>query len=281
MLVNEMNTSDSIEPFDDFNQAKLDRLLLEGLKPIVPNPMRQETLRSNIMQRLAQSIKEEAGLMTVRLKDGAWQKLKTGIRFKQLWNGPEGNSVLIEFAPGASLSAHRHNWMEEGIVLRGDLHMGELELGPMDYHLSAIGSRHASIQSRQGALAYLRGTSLGDNASVLREFLGGFLPAQGEPSLTVFAKDTKDWHEVAKGVSRKKLCANDNRVSYFYRMEPESEVPEHSHPQDEECMVLQGELFFGDILLKAMDYQLAPTGSMHGKIYTDVGSILFVRGAKD
>ena len=51
--------------------------------------------------------------------------------------------------------------------------------------------------------------------------------------------------------------------------------------KDEECMMLQGEVFLGDILLRAGEYQLAPAGSLHGDVYSDVGATLFVRGARD
>jgi len=44
-------------------------------------------------------------------------------------------------------------------------------------------------------------------------------------------------------------------------------------------MMLAGEVFLGDILLRAGEFQLAPAGSLHGEAYTDVGALLFVRGA--
>lgn len=262
-------------------QVELNRLLLESLAPIPLNSDRHEALRQGLMARVAQSITRQAGLLTVRLKDGAWQTLKSGIRFKPLWTGPEGSSVLIEFAPGASLLAHRHNWLEEGIVLRGGLQMGELELGLFDYHVSPAGSRHTVIQSRQGALAYLRGTSLGHKPSVLRELLGGLLPLGGDPSLTVFANKNDNWLEVIEGVFKKDLWSDDTRVSRFYRLEPGARVAEHTHLLDEECMMLEGEVFLGDTLLRAGDYQLAPAGTLHGEVYSDVGATLFVRGARD
>lgn len=270
-----------LDDFDETDQVELNSLLLAGLAPIAPNPKQQELLRTGIMERITQSITERADLLTVRVKNGAWQTLKSGIRFKPLWNGPEGSSVLIEFAAGASLPAHRHSWVEEGIVLQGDLEMGELKLGPLDYHISPIGSRHASIHSRQGALAFLRGTSLGKKPPVLRELLGGLLPLAGDPSLTVFTNKNNNWVELADGVFKMDLWSDNKRASRIYRLEPGALVPGHAHLLDEECMMLQGEVFLGDILLRAGEYQLAPAGSLHGDVYSDVGATLFVRGARD
>lgn len=262
-------------------QAELNRLIAEGLSPIAPAPAQREKLRSDLMERAARSIREHAGLLTVRPNDGIWQPLKPGIRFKLLWTGPEGSSVLIEFAPGTALPSHRHNWLEEGMVLRGGLQMGDLELGPLDYHAAPAGSRHDRIRSRQGALAYLRGTSLGDKPLVWCELLGGLLRFGRDASRTVSAVHQDGWAEMAEGVARKELWSDGALSSRFCRLQPGARLPGHFHERDEECFMLQGELFLGDILLRAGDYQLAPAGSRHGEIYTDVGATLFVRSARD
>lgn len=266
---------------NDLEQDQLNRLLIEGLAPIALDSGRHAALRQGLLARTAQSLAKQAGLLTVRARDGVWQTLKAGIRVKPLWTGQEGSSVLIEFAPGSSLLPHRHNWLEEGIVLRGGLQMDELELGPLDYHVSPAGSRHAVIASRQGALAYLRGTSLGKHADVLREVLGGLLPFAGDASHSVFANDPDTWLEVDAGIQKKQLWSDDTRVSCFYRLEPGARLPAHIHSLEEECMMLDGEAFLGDILLRAGDYQIAGIGSWHGEVYSDVGATLFVRAARE
>lgn len=270
---------DSSQSETDADQAALNRLLLDGLAPLPLPPERQTSLRQGLLSRVAGSVAEQAGLLTVRSRHGSWQSLTAGIRVKPLWNGPEGNSVLLEFAPGARLLSHRHNWLEEGIVLRGRLQMGDLDLGPLDYHVSPPGSRHGAIGSRQGALAYLRGTSLGDTPEVLKEVLGGLLPFGNDASQTFFARND-NWLALADGVTRKELWQDDRRASYFYRLQPGASVPAHDHAQNEECMVLSGDVFLGDTLLRAGDYQLAPAGTRHGPVHSDVGSVLFVRGAR-
>ncbi|NJD06924.1 MAG: cupin domain-containing protein [Methylococcaceae bacterium] len=263
---------------DEPDQERLNRLLAEGQTPV--DPPRREALRSRLLARAADGRAGETGLLTVRLKRGSWQTLKQGVRFKPLWNGPEGASVLIEFAPGAALPAHRHNWAEEGMVLRGELHTAEVELGPGDYQLSPAGSRHGGIESRGGALAFLRGTSLGHSASVWRELLGGILPLAGPEGTTVRGAGD-GWIEIAPGVTVRELWGEGGRWSRYYRLQPGARLPEHGHRQDEECMVLEGEIYLGDILLLAGDYQLAPPGSRHRELTTDAGALLFVRGERE
>ncbi|WP_157844952.1 cupin domain-containing protein [Methylocucumis oryzae] len=164
---------DSKTKDDSELDSAMSELLSVSLKPIAPSIEQTSRLTSRLQQRLAKSIADHTGLMTVRVKDGLWRELRQGVRYKLLWQGTAGNSVLIEFAPGAALPVHRHNWLEEGIVLKGGLQMDTLDLKPFDYHVSPPGSRHAAIRSKQGALAFLRGTSLGQTQAVMRELLGG------------------------------------------------------------------------------------------------------------
>ncbi len=244
-----------------------------------PTPQRRQALRAALLARVAHSAAEHAGLITVRAKDGAWRSLKPGIRYKPLWAGTEGNSVLIDFAADTQLPVHRHRWLEEGIVLGGDLYMGDLRLGRGDYHASPAGSRHGQIGSRGGALAYLRGTSLGDTASALGEVLGGLLPHAGQPAHTVLASE-EGWETLGPGVARKLLWSDARRVSCYYRLAPGADVAGHGHPLAEECLMLEGEVFFGDILLRAGEDQAAPAGTRHGLAHSDTGALLYVRGAR-
>jgi len=270
------NTEDSKQT-DAAIQAELDTILMSGLASFSLSKDPLQAISSRLDDRISKSTAAHAGLLTVREKDGMWSHLKKGIRTKHLWHGPAGNSVLIEFAAGASLPVHRHNWVEEGIVLKGGLQMGDLELGVFDYHLSPQGSRHDRIQSRQGALAYLRGTAVGHAPSVLREILGGMLPFKSGASQTVLFADI-DWKPLAPGLLKKDLCSDGIIASSFFRFEPGASMEGHTHLRNEECMMLGGEIFLGDILLRAGDYHMAPAGSYHGEVSTDVGALLFVRG---
>ncbi|QSA97935.1 cupin domain-containing protein [Methylococcus sp. EFPC2] len=271
------NKSDIEKPGDDAEQVDLDCLLWENLAEIPP-PQRGVAIRQRLMSKIARSAADNANFLTVRGNRGAWSRLRPGVRYKPLWNGSEGNSMLLELAPGAGLPIHRHRWIEEGIVLDGGLQMGDLDLGPGDYHLSPAGSRHGRIASRQGALAFLRGTSLGDTGGALKELLGGLLPHAGGAPLTVYGRDESGWEELAPGVRTKPLWSDGTRRSYFCCLDPGAELEGHAHAIDEECMMLSGDIFLGDLLLRAGDYHLAPAGTRHGPISSDTGALLFVRG---
>ena len=273
-----MNTQPEVA--EDDEQTELNRLLEEALDPVAPPLDRRRHLKSRLLARAAESVAEQGGLLTIRAKSGAWRRIAKGIRVKPLWRGPAGNSVLIELAAGASLPVHRHRWTEEGIVLRGRLQEGDLDLGPVDYQVSPPGSRHGRIRSREGALAYLRGTALGHGPSVFWELLGG-LPPVGGVQARIERAGAKGWEPMAPGAWRKPLWTDGKLASYFCRLDAGTRLEGHPHPEDEECMMLEGDLFLGDQLLRAGDFHLAPAGSLHGPVFTDVGALLFVRGAAD
>ena len=67
----------------------------------------------------------------------------------------------------------------------------------------------------------------------------------------------------------------------LYRADPGANVPHHNHGHDEECLMVQGELFLDDVLLQQGDYQLAPAGTGHHTTETDTGVVLYAHGDLD
>jgi quercetin dioxygenase-like cupin family protein len=260
-------------------EMELHSMLSTELPPLDAAPDLLGSIQQRLGSRIAASIARHVGLTTVRARDGLWKNLTAGIRYKQLWQSGQGNSVLIEFAPGAALPVHRHLYQEEGIVLRGSLqHEGET-LKLFDYHLSPAGSQHGQISSKDGALAFLRGSSLGDKVAMTKEILGGMLPKSRKDSVSIH-NQTKGWREIQPGIRQKYLWRDDNSASRYLKLEPGATLTGENIPCFEECMMLSGEAFFGDILLQAGDYQAAAEGTQALDIFTDTGALFFVRGGE-
>ena len=273
------------------NNLEKDRNDIEGLEQeqvfgllserLIATPSSQtllDSIEKRLEKRIQVSIAKHAGLRTVRSREGVWRGLVSGIRYKPLWESPHGNSVLVEFAPGSALPLHRHAFLEEGIVLSGGLQLDDLELSQFDYHVSPPGSHHGRIQSKQGALAYLRGSSLGQPLSMFKELLGGLLPKNHKESGSIYNSE-EGWVEVQDGLYQKDLWKDSAVVSRFFRLAPNTKIPGHYHPMDEECMMLSGDIFLGDLLLQGGDYHNASAGSEHLEIFSDTGALLYVRGA--
>lgn len=122
-----------------------------------------------------------------------------------------------------------------------------------------------------------------DRANVMRaQILDRVRDAGGStPRLVTVANTTDKWIEISPGNFVKILRTDDDSMSMLVKLEPGTTFPAHSHPADEETYVVEGEAWFGDIHLSAGDYHLAPTGTEHGEVRTEVGCTLFIRKAAE
>ncbi|MEO8754247.1 MAG: cupin domain-containing protein [Casimicrobiaceae bacterium] len=88
------------------------------------------------------------------------------------------------------------------------------------------------------------------------------------------------WVELLPKAHAKLLFTDGEAESYMIRLEPGAWAPAHEHPADEECLVLEGTLWQGDVFLQAGDFHVARPGMKHGELRTDTGALVFIRYAK-
>lgn len=88
-----------------------------------------------------------------------------------------------------------------------------------------------------------------------------------------------EWKQLTPLVQMKLLSAFDGAHSFLLRLAPGAVVPAHRHPADEECIVLEGEAWLGDIRVCAGDYHIARQGTKHGAVTSQKGALLFIRGS--
>jgi quercetin dioxygenase-like cupin family protein len=91
----------------------------------------------------------------------------------------------------------------------------------------------------------------------------------------------RSWREGFEGVQTLALWGTADVVSMLVRFAPGAGVPDHHHAVHEDCLMLEGSMFLGDIVLRAGDYQLAPAGGGHFGEMSDVGGTFFFHGALD
>ena len=100
------------------------------------------------------------------------------------------------------------------------------------------------------------------------------------PRHTTIPADSEGWQPFLEGIQLKVLSEQPDALSYLLLLEPGAVLPAHRHPQDEECVVIQGELRIGDALVVgAGAYHLGKAGVLHARIVSDTGALLFLRGA--
>ncbi len=105
----------------------------------------------------------------------------------------------------------------------------------------------------------------------------------GTPDLRLVteASEAGDWIEVGPGMVKKVLhqdCARGTE-SFLLRLAPGASVPRHFHDDDELCVVMEGEVSFGELQIKVGDYHFAPKGSWHEGGYSERGALLYLQSA--
>jgi quercetin dioxygenase-like cupin family protein len=122
-----------------------------------------------------------------------------------------------------------------------------------------------------------------ERARALRErvldCLHASLPGNPLQHLTMHA-DEGIWVTMLPGVEMKLLREDADTRSYLLRMAAGARVSGHGHSHEEECMVLAGDVWLGDLHAHAGDYHLARRGVPHGVVRSDGGCLLFLRGQK-
>lgn len=88
-----------------------------------------------------------------------------------------------------------------------------------------------------------------------------------------------EWTRIGP-LSEIKLVRRDwqsNNQSMLVRLAAGAEVATHSHTQEEECVVLEGELMIGEHVFRAGDVHIARPGATHVGMRTRTGCLLYIR----
>jgi quercetin dioxygenase-like cupin family protein len=88
------------------------------------------------------------------------------------------------------------------------------------------------------------------------------------------------WRPFVDKAEIKILHDDGFRMSWMVRMQPGGELPPHVHEHgDEECVVLEGEVWVDDRRFGPGDYTMALQGSAHRRVYTPTGALFYLHSA--
>jgi len=93
-------------------------------------------------------------------------------------------------------------------------------------------------------------------------------------------RSTEPWQPTPfPGVQMRLLNIDRDAGTYttLLRLEAGGRLPSHVHEGAEECLVLEGDLRDGDLVLHAGDYQRSPAGSVHGELMSAAGCVALIR----
>ena len=105
------------------------------------------------------------------------------------------------------------------------------------------------------------------------------IAAQSSASHLTLPAHAGEWRPFGPGVTMKVLHQDGERLSYLLRLAPGAALPAHRHPVDEECLVLEGEMHIGNIVLGAGGFHLGRRGVLHDRLTSPGGALIYLRGA--
>jgi anti-sigma factor ChrR (cupin superfamily) len=86
------------------------------------------------------------------------------------------------------------------------------------------------------------------------------------------------WHSLGKRMQVKVLHDDGTSLSWLLKLLPGGGLPVHDHADGaEECMVLEGSVRINGEVFSAGDYQIALPGSVHQEVFSDAGSLIYLR----
>jgi quercetin dioxygenase-like cupin family protein len=243
-------------------------------------------LRDRLAQRAARSAARNRAMVNVRRRDRVLLEQAPQRVVHEVYRRAADAGALRPGEPlrvrvvelsrqGAWLLSSGENGVgRDWLVLRGEVQLQTeaaptLALGPLDYHVqSRAASRSPAcvFAGPEGARVLLRERALGPADAA----------CSGESSTSRNAPE--EWQEYAPLIKRRVLWQEGPLAAMLWLAEPGASVPQHRHGHDEECLMLRGELFQDDYLLREGDYQLAPSGSAHETVSTDTGALIYAHG---
>lgn len=246
-------------------------------------PERAAAVGRRLAERAQQSVESHRGFRTLRREHLRWADAGLGVRQALLTTTDQGRVLMVTLDGAAALPWPADATAQEVLVISGELQAqgegGDVQrLGPHGYALRASAAAGSLAAGPGPVRLYLREMTVPLATLPEPEAAWWRLPRRGLEAVP-FGK--RRWHPTFPGVEVMPLWGSPDCTSMLVRFAPGGGVPDHHHAVHEDCLMLEGEMFLGDILLRPGDYQLAPAGGGHFGEMSDVGGTFFFHGAVD
>lgn len=233
-----------------------------------PDTRREAVIASALLGRARQSAIAHRDYVTLRREARFYGEVAAGMRSCTLRLGDGVRIDLVQLDPEAALKWPAGIMAREILVMTGALHDGSGNT--LTKH--DLGVFHPSSP-------LLRAGNAGAHLYVRSLLAVESLPAAEQLWWSSnHATRASGWEPLSEGVEIKGLRCVGDVVSTLARIAPGAAVVDHGHGLDEDCMMLQGDLFLGDILLRENDYQMAPAGGTHVNSVSDTGALFYFHG---
>lgn len=240
-----------------------------------------ESVRATLLARVSASAERQKAFHVSRKEDRPLYVVSPLEVRRILHRGADFHVEVATLQPGAELADAGVQTGQEVLVLEGQLlasagGAAATSLGQFDHVVRRRGGATRLMAGPQGARVYVR-SAVVDLAAMQpseRAWWAGVDPARGRLAMGA----QSGWRPLAAGVEVLPLHQVSNVLSMLVRAEAHAPLADHEHTLPEDCLMLRGDLFLGDCLLRQEDYQLAPVGVDHVDVYSDTGALFFVHG---
>lgn len=121
-----------------------------------------------------------------------------------------------------------------------------------------------------------------DTGAIVRRVRARVLKAIADESAAlreVVPAGTVAWRPFLPGIERQVLHESGGVMCYLLKFAPGAVLPAHRHPVDEECVVLQGSVRIGQLVLEAGSFQKVGRTVLDADTSSDQGAVIYLRGA--
>jgi anti-sigma factor ChrR (cupin superfamily) len=66
------------------------------------------------------------------------------------------------------------------------------------------------------------------------------------------------------------------RTTMLVRMQPGARLPSHKHGDDEQCLVIEGDVRWGELVYERGDFVVMGEATTHPEIHTETGNVLLI-----
>ena len=283
----------------DTDDTRLCAAIATEFAPQQPATLQATSMRAAFFKKISDSARAHQEYLTIRREDGVWRtngdissdgtSSITGPRSRTLRADSSTRVEIIRLSAGQALPWPAGVVAQEILVLSGGL-ARHGDSSPLENPAEpAVMPPHAHCLrwANQPGLALV---AVDEVTLYVRQLL---VDAQTLPTLEAHwwhlptsrggwsDPGRKRWRPTTEGVEVMPLQGDGDVVSMLVRFAPGASVSDHQHTLNEDCLVLEGEMFLGDILLRSGDYQLAPAGGSHFGETSDVGVVFFFHGSID
>ncbi len=137
-------------------EAQLAAEIAQLLEPV-------ERLTPPETERIFARVRKQAGLSdgveTLRADGGDWRVLRERVHLKVLKRDAATGlaNYLVRYLPGGRVERHPQRYVEECMLVSGDLRIDEVDMQPGDLQFAHPGCEHGPLSSIHGALVFVRG----------------------------------------------------------------------------------------------------------------------------